>query len=111
MSLLNSASSLGEAGFVDRPDLSFRRAMPAALGTLDDARDTLINRVRRHEDHVGCEAAEPRELRLLDRGFRPQRRFHGERMRCLDVPLHEALAFFSDSAANMPRDGAIAAQI
>ncbi|HET7544072.1 MAG TPA: hypothetical protein VFK05_29575 [Polyangiaceae bacterium] len=56
---------------MDRPDLSFRRAVSAALSTLDNARDILINRVHRHEDHLGCEATEPRKLRLFDRGFRP----------------------------------------
>src|SRR6188768_3884179 len=53
---IDRAAQVREAGFVDRPHLSFRRAMPAALGALHDAGDVFINRVGRHEDHLGCEA-------------------------------------------------------
>jgi hypothetical protein len=80
------------------------------LGTLEDARDVLIDRIRRDEDHLSCETSNTRQLRLLDRRLRPQRRLDGERVPLVDVALHEAFALLRHRATNVARNRTVAAQ-
>lgn len=68
---IDGGGQIGQTRFVDRPHLSFRRAVATALGTLEDAPKILINRVRRDKDHLSREPASLRELCLLDRRLRP----------------------------------------
>ena len=84
--------------------------MPTALGTLEDARKILIDRVRRDEDHLSRETAGPRSVRLLDGRPRPQSRLDSERVSLLNVALDEALAFSRHRATNMPGYRTVAAQ-
>lgn len=67
--------------------------MPTTLGSLQDASNIHTDGVRRHEDHLGCEAMSACELRLLNSGRGPKGRLDGERASFLDVTPNEQLAF------------------
>ena len=81
---------------------------PPALSALQDTSDILINRVGRDEDHFSRKGPSARQLCLVNRRLRPQRRLDGERVPSVDVALYETLALLRHRATNMPRDGAMA---
>lgn len=103
-------SQVRDACLVDRADLPFGRAVPPGLRALEHAGDVLVDRVRSDEPHLGREAGLARELRLLDRSRRPERRLDRERLPALDVIEHAALALLRDGAPHVAWNGAVAAE-
>jgi hypothetical protein len=49
---VDGGDEIRQARCVNRAHLSFRRAMATALGTLQEAREIVMDRVRRDEDHL-----------------------------------------------------------